>query len=443
MFLARRLIRKKRDGLELEDREIREFVRSLVRGEIPDYQIAAFLMAAFINGLTEAETVSLTMAMAESGRVISWPGSPGPCIDKHSTGGVGDKISLVLAPLMACCGLRVPMISGRSLGHTGGTLDKMESIPGYNAQIDHETLVRVVEEIGCVIAGQSRDMVPADRRLYALRDATETVESIPLITASIASKKLAEGIDGLVLDVKTGSGAFLPDIQQGVELALSIGRVIESQGKRFAALITDMDQPLGSAVGNALEVVEALDVLEGRGPDDVRRLSLALAAKALEIAGICDYQEGLQRAEKALDSGCPARKFRDMVIALGGRFDAIYTPDFTATGLKEQVKAGQGGYLQGFDNRAVGLAATALGAGRTRAEDSVDPKVGILVHAKKGELVEAGQPVFTVLANDETRMKSALGLLKSSFTVGSQPPEPTPLVLGVVQNNSFTPGNPL
>jgi len=426
--IARDIISKKRDGLPLSREEISWFISGIARGDIPDYQAAALLMAAFINGLTREETLYLTEAMVGSGRTVEWP--RGTYMDKHSTGGVGDKISLILAPLVASCGIRVPMISGRSLGHTGGTLDKLESIPGYNARLSLEDFKRVVLSVGCSIIGQTDDLAPADRRLYALRDATGTVESIPLITASIASKKLAEGVSGLVLDAKCGRGAFMKTKEEALALARSIGDVFSAKGKMFRALITSMDQPLGNAVGNALEVSEAVEVLSGKGPSDVRELSLELSAHMLEMVGLMGLDDARKILIRKLDDGSALAKFREMVEAHGGDFSAIERDDFTQTSITEDIRASSCGFISRLDALLVGQASTALGAGRQRAEDEVDRRVGVLVHRKVGDEVRAGDVVFTVKANDPKRLEAALQKLERAFEISHEKRESGPLILG-------------
>jgi pyrimidine-nucleoside phosphorylase/thymidine phosphorylase len=426
--IARDIISKKRDGLPLSREEISWFISGIARGDIPDYQAAALLMAAFINGLSREETLYLTEAMVGSGRTVEWP--RGTYMDKHSTGGVGDKISLILAPLVASCGIRVPMISGRSLGHTGGTLDKLESIPGYNARLSLEDFKRVVLSVGCSIIGQTDDLAPADRRLYALRDATGTVESIPIITASIASKKLAEGVSGLVLDAKCGRGAFMKTKEEALALARSIGDVFSAKGKMFRALITSMDQPLGNAVGNALEVSEAVEVLSGKGPSDVRELSLELSAHMLEMAGLMGLEDARKILIRKLDDGSALAKFREMVEAHGGDFSAIERDDFTQTSITEDIRASSCGFISRLDALLVGQASTALGAGRQRAEDEVDRRVGVLVHRKVGDEVRAGDVVFTVKANDPKRLEAALQKLERAFEISHEKRESGPLILG-------------
>ncbi len=429
-FIPSEIIARKRDGFPLSREEIDWFVSCFTRGEIPDYQAAALLMAVFIRGMTHEETLCLTEAMLSSGRTLDWP--EGPCMDKHSTGGVGDKISLVLAPLVASCGVRVPMISGRSLGHTGGTLDKLESIPGYNARLSVEEFRKVVLSVGCSIVGQTDDIAPADRKLYALRDATGTTESIPLITASIASKKLAEGISGLVLDAKCGRGAFMKTADDAIALARSIGEVMRAKGRSFRALITNMDEPLGRAVGNAIEVSEAVDVLSGKGPADVRELSVELSAHMLELAGISGLDEASALLNRRLEDGSGLERFRQMVCAHGGDFAAINHEDFTKTRIEYEIRASCSGFIAKIDAYEVGIAATLLGAGRLRAEDRVDHKVGILVHKKIGDQVVAGDTLFTLKANDPERLESAIQRIEAAVEISQEKQEKGPLILKVV-----------
>ncbi|MGC8893901.1 MAG: thymidine phosphorylase [candidate division WOR-3 bacterium] len=430
VFLATEIIAKKRDGLPLSREEIAWFVSGFTSGEIPDYQAAALLMAAFIRGMTPEETIHLTEAMTSSGRVLRWP--DGIYMDKHSTGGVGDKVSLILAPLVASCGIRVPMLSGRSLGHTGGTLDKLESIPGYNTRLSVEGFRNIVLSVGCSIIGQTEDIAPADKRLYALRDATGTVESIPLITASIASKKLAEGIDGLVLDVKCGSGAFMKTIGDAAALASSIGNVLVAKGKAFKALITNMDQPLGQAIGNALEVSEALDVLSGKGPHDVRELSVELSARMLEMAGVAGLDDARKVLNSKLDDGSAREKFREMVEAHGGDFAAITREEFTETAIEYDLKAPSSGFVSKLDAYGLGVAATLLGAGRLRAEDEVNHKVGILVRRKPGDEIRAGDVILTVKATDPARLEMALQRLERAVEVSPERTGRGPLIIGAI-----------
>lgn len=431
MLRAVDIIRKKRDGGKLPAEEIGFFVDGVVKGTVPDYQIAAWLMAVFFQGMDFEETTHLTRWMMESGEVLRFDLS-GPVVDKHSTGGVGDKISLPLAPLLASLGMYVPMISGRALGHTGGTLDKLESIPGYNTRLNPEEMARVLREVGATIVGQTEKLVPADRKLYALRDVTATVESIPLIASSIMSKKLAEGLDALILDVKTGSGAFMREMDRARELARTMVEIGKGMGVKVRALLTDMDRPLGVMVGNALEVAESVEVLQGKGPEDVRELVVELAAHLYAMVGFGTLEEGRERAREHLDSGKAYAKWEAMVQAQGGDPEAVFREDFLAVNHVAVMESPADGYVVGMDTLRVGLAATVLGAGRAKAEDVVDPKVGLRVLRKTGDRVEKGEPVVEIRANDRNRLEEARRLLNKAYRFGEAPPPSRPLVLEVI-----------
>lgn len=437
--LPQEIIRRKRDGAALSAEEIAAFVAGIAdgsRGQTSwgEGQLAAFAMAVFLNGMTAAETVALTRAMTASGRRIDWRDLdlPGPLLDKHSTGGVGDKVSLVLAPILAACGAYVPMISGRGLGHTGGTLDKLESIPGYDATPSVERFRRVVADVGCAIIGQTADLAPADRRLYAVRDVTATVESIPLITASILSKKLAAGLDGLVMDVKCGNGAFAASERMARDLAESIVSVAGGAGLPCSALITDMDYPLGTTAGNALEVAESVAMLTGRPADPrLREVVLALAVEMLLLGRLADDgAEARRKAEAALTSGRAAERFDAMVAALGGPVgfverSAALLPRAPIT---RPVPAGTAGFVTGCDTRAVGLTVIELGGGRRRVEDRIDPAVGFAGILPPGSRVAAGDPVAVVHAADADDADTAVVLLQKAFVIGQTAPEQSPVV---------------
>jgi thymidine phosphorylase len=411
-FFAQELIRRKRDGGALSEEELRWLVEGITDGSVTDGQAAAFAMAVFFRDLEPAERVTLTTAMRDSGSVLSWD-LDGPVLDKHSTGGVGDKVSLILAPVLAACGAYVPMISGRGLGHTGGTLDKLDSIPGYDSVPELGRLRAAVAEAGCAIVGQTADLAPADRRLYALRDATGTVESIPLIVASILSKKLAEGLDGLVMDIKAGSGAFMPTREASAELGRAIAEVSEGAGLPCTALLTDMDQVLGRTAGNALEVRESLDLLrDGTGERRLVEVTLALARAALELAGLdADPQA-------ALSSGAAAERFERMADALGGTLG-----DLPEAPVRREVTAS--GVVQAIDVRALGLVVMELGGGRRRETDDIDHAVGLADVAGLGE--DAGR-LATVHARDEPSGARAEAAVRAAFTTGDGPVEPPPLV---------------
>ena len=417
------VIRKKRDGGELSRGEIESLIGAYTRGDIPDYQVSAWLMAVVLRGMTRAETAVLTDAMLRSGEVLDLSFLPMKKVDKHSTGGVGDKTSLVLAPLVAAAGLAVPMISGRGLGHTGGTLDKLESIPGFNVNLQVSQFRSVLETCGCAMIGQTAEIAPADRKLYALRDVTGTVESPYLICASIMSKKLAEGIDALVLDVKTGSGAFMKSEDDAAFLAELMVETGERMGKQVVALITDMDQPLGNMIGNALEVVEVVEVLRGGGPEDLRELCLELAGWMLQLGGVSDtVAEGRQQSDKLLSSGKALDTFRRMVELQGGEprvvDDAKRLPQAPHTAT---ISSATDGYLASVQCEQVGTACVILGGGRERKEDSVDPAVGIVLHKKVGDRISAGEPLATIHYNAETKAARARQLLEASFQIADAP----------------------
>ncbi len=428
------IIRKKRDGLALERDDVARFVSGATDGSWPDYQLSAMLMATVLRGMTDEETAWLTEAMAQSGARFDLGRLAGRKVDKHSTGGVGDKTSLILAPLAAACGVVVPMMSGRGLGHTGGTLDKLESIPGFRVDLGAREIVDILEDVGCVIVGQTEDIAPADRRLYRLRDVTATVESIPLITASIMSKKLAEGIDALVLDVKVGSGAFMRTLDDAERLARSMVRAGALAGVRTEALLTRMDAPLGRAVGNSIEVVESIQTLRGQGPRDVTELSLLLAARMVLLAGrAASAGDADRRVREALASGAGFERFRRMIERQGGDPEVADEPErlLLAPG-REIVRAPRAGYLTGLDALLVGRAAAALGAGRATAEARVDHGVGIRVIATLGALLRAGDPVLELIHRDGNGLADAADLARQAIELGGAPPAPRPLVVGDV-----------
>ncbi len=434
VVLPQEIIRRKRDGAALTAEEVEAFVAGIADNSLGEGQVAAFAMAVFLNGMTAAETVALTRAMTASGRRIDWRDLdlPGPLLDKHSTGGVGDKVSLILAPILAACGAFVPMISGRGLGHTGGTLDKLDSIPGYDTAPDVERFRQVVAETGCAIIGQTADLAPADRRLYAVRDVTATVESIPLITASILSKKLAAGLDGLVMDVKCGNGAFAATAQMAGDLAESIVSVAEGAGLPCSALITDMNYPLGHTAGNALEVAESLAVLTCAGAEEnLLEVVLVLAAEMLMLGGLAEEaEEAASMATEALVSGQAADRFGAMVAALGGPTNFIEKSAelLPSAPVCRPVPAATAGYLTACDTRAVGLAVIELGGGRRRVEDSVDPAVGVAGILPRGQAVSAGDPIAVVHAADAAGADTAVALLQKAFVIGQTEPEASPVV---------------
>jgi thymidine phosphorylase len=429
VFLPQETIRRKRDGAALDAEEIRAFVAGLTDGSISEGQAAAFAMAVFLRGMTLAETVSLTRAMRDSGVVLTWD-LPGPVTDKHSTGGIGDKVSLILAPLLAACGAFVPMISGRGLGHTGGTLDKLAAIPGYRSDIDRARFAAVVREAGCAIIGASDDLAPADGRLYAIRDVTATVESLPLITASILSKKLAGGPQALVLDVKAGSGALMPDTASARTLAQMLVAVARGAGTPTTALITDMDQALGHSVGNALEVAEALDCLAGTRRDArLIEVVLALASEALMSAGLAPDRAGArQLAAARLADGRAAERFARMVASLGGPADVFAKPGLPRAPHVAPVHAEHAGFVAGIDGRAIGLAVIALGGGRTRADQAIDPCVGVSEMAGLAARVDAARPICLVHARDAAAAEAAAARVRAAVRIADDPPSPMPPV---------------
>ncbi len=430
---ALEIIRKKRDGLKLGEDEIRFMVDGYTRGDIPDYQMAAFLMATFLRGMDEDETLSLTRAMIESGKPVVWE-TDLPRVDKHSTGGVGDKVSIPLAPLVASYGVLVPMISGRALGHTGGTLDKLESIPGYRTDLSIREFKKVVMGIGASIIGQTEELAPADRKIYALRDATATVESIPLISASIMSKKLSEGLTGLVLDVKTGSGAFMERYEDARRLAETMVSIGEGYGVRTVALITNMDVPLGWAAGNSCEICESVQLLKGKGPEDLKEIVITLGGWMLKLAGKVDSPDvGKELIEEAIRDGRGLRKFREMVEAHGGDYGAIEREDFVGAEYEAVVKAEGDGYITAMNTKEIGWAAVILGAGRLKKEDRIDHRACVFTLKKTGDRVRKGDTVFRVFANDERKLDEAIGRLRRAFTVGTEPVERMPMVLEVIE----------
>jgi thymidine phosphorylase len=434
------LIRRKRDGGELGEDEIRFLVAGIADGSVSDAQVGALAMAIVLRGMSAAERIALTGSMTRSGEVLDWSGAglPGPALDKHSTGGVGDKVSLLLAPIVAACGGAVPMISGRGLGHTGGTLDKLESIPGYDTAPDAEAFRRAVARAGCAIVGQTAELAPADRRLYAIRDATGTVESIPLIVASILSKKLAAGLDSLAMDVKVGSGAFLPGRDQARELARAIVEVARGNGLPTSALLTDMDRVLGWTAGNAVEVRESVEALTGAPTDErLREVALALSAELLTLGGVePDTRTAHAAAERALDGGAAAERFAVMVAALGGPSDLLEAPErhLPEAPVRRAAEPVEGGTIASVDVRAVGLVVVGLGGGRTRESDPVDHAVGLTEVAAPGERVGPGErPLATVHAADGEAAERAAAALREAYTLGDAPAAEAPVVLEVLR----------
>ncbi len=423
-MLAAQLIAAKRDGTELPPDELRAFLDAYLAGDVADYQMSAFLMAVVFQGLGADELSSLTEAIIDSGERLDFNDGGPPAVDKHSTGGVGDKVSLILAPLLAEAGLRVPMMSGRGLSHTGGTLDKLESIPGFRTTLDLDEFRQVVGDVGCAMIGQTPEITPLDGRLYALRDVTGTVESVPLIASSIVSKKVAEGIEALVLDVKCGGGAFMKDEQSALQLAAALVALAQTKGVRTTALVTGMDAPLGSAVGNAPEVREAIDCLHGEGPPDLREVTLALGAELLNRVADEPLHDATRRLAELLDDGRAATRFERLIERQEGDPRVVSDPGRLPTapwiGRHESSVAG---WVTAIEAREVGLVAVQLGAGRARIEQDVDPAVGLELHVRPGEKVDAGQLLVTVHARDETEAGRAIERLVRAIHLGPEPSE--------------------
>jgi pyrimidine-nucleoside phosphorylase len=429
-MLAQRLIERKRDGGRIEPGEWRALVLAYAAGHVPDYQMAALLMAAFVRGLDHAETVALTDAMIASGLRLDLSHLQAPRVDKHSTGGVGDKVSIVLAPLVASLGVAVPMMSGRGLGHTGGTLDKLESIPGMRTDLTIRQAVAQLERIGCVLIGQTDEIAPADKKLYALRSATATVEAIPLIASSIMSKKLAEDLTGLVLDVKRGSGSFMPELDRGLDLARTMIELGADHGCPVVALVTAMDRPLGRASGNALEVEEAIHALRGEGPPDLMRVTYALGAEMLQVAGVASSREEAWRdMEVAISSGRAADKMREIIDAQGGNGSVVDDPSvLPQASACELYDAPRRGFVARVEPRAVGRGVVAIGGGRQRLDDVIDPTVGFVITAKPGDWVEQGEPLATIFARDAAGIEAGRAALREAIAIADEAEPPLPLV---------------
>ena len=433
MFLPQEIIRKKRDGLALDAEDIAAFVRGVAADEVSEGQIAAFTMATFLNGMSPRETVALTVAMRDSGRVLKWRALnlPGPIVDKHSTGGVGDVVSLMLGPMVAACGGFVPMISGRGLGHTGGTLDKLDAIPGYQTSVSIEKFQQVVRDTGVAIIGQTVELAPADKRIYATRDVTATVESIPLITASILSKKLAAGLDALVMDVKVGSGAFMPTLEKSRELARSIVDVGNSAGVKTSALLTDMNEPLAPCAGNAIEVRCAIDYLVDKSrPQRLHEVTMALAAQLLVTAGIAENVVDARRAlTQTLNDGRAAERFGKMVAELGGPHDLLENPDkyLRCAPVTRPILASRAGFVASIDTRSVGLVVVTLGGGRMRAADTIDFDVGLTDFVSLGTHVNTGDLLATVHARTQAQASAALRVFEQAIIISDAAPARVPM----------------
>ncbi|MBI4474966.1 MAG: thymidine phosphorylase [Acidobacteria bacterium] len=431
----REVIQKKRDRGELSPEEISFFIRGCTTGEIADYHIAAFLMAVYIQGMTINETLALTQAMRDSGRVLDLSSIPGKKVDKHSTGGVGDKTSMIVAPVAAACGIVVPMITGRALGHTGGTLDKLEAIPGFNAKPSAKRVFEILKTTGAFIIGQTEDLAPADRRLYSLRDVTATVESIPLITGSILSKKLAAGADGIVMDVKAGSGAFMRTTAMASDLARSLVDVCRKMKMQIVVLITSMEQPLGRAVGNSIEIRECIDFLKGAVPEDLETVSLALAAHMIRLGGRAkSFEQASRMAYEAVSGGRALEKFREMLRAQGADDKVIENPDMMPVARHvRECRARTNGYVTRCDALLLGLASNALGAGRNRVDDVIDPSVGLYLEQKLGDRVKKGDTLCRIHWNDEARLHAAIPLIEEAYEIKSRAPQSIPLIHAVLE----------
>lgn len=432
-------IRKTKAGLPLTDDEIRALVRGITAEDdtkLPDYQLSAWLMAVCLKGLTDRETAVLTLAMRDSGQVLRWD-LPGAVVDKHSTGGVGDKTTLIIAPIVASCGVFMPKMSGRGLGHTGGTIDKLESIPGFRTALTRDEFLTQVREIGCAVAMQTADLAPADKKLYALRDVTETVDSIPLICASIMSKKLATGADHILLDVKIGSGAFMKTDADGAELARLMLSAAKSDGRDAAALLTDMDQPLGQCIGNALEVREALEVLGGSGDAGLTELCLTIAAELLRMAGKGTPAECRAMAERAVASGAALERFAKMVSAQGGTFDAAHPECLALSPCQRTVKAAESGWITAMHSEMIGRASVLLGAGRMRKEDAIDAGAGIRLAVHCGAAVQQGDPLLTMYAAKESQLDEAEAMLRGAIRISAEEPAHMPLIHAVYTTNQM------
>lgn len=423
------IIAKKRDGGTLSNEEIQFFITGYVKGDIPDYQASALLMAIFLRGMTPQETAQLTMCMARSGDRIDLSSIDGIKVDKHSTGGVGDKTTLIIVPIVASLGVRVAKMSGRGLGHTGGTIDKMESIPGLHTDFTQKRFLEIVQKVGCCVVGQTGNLVPADKKLYALRDVTATVNSIPLIASSIMSKKIAAGADCILLDVKTGSGAFMKTVADSVRLAQAMVNIGKQVGRRTAALITDMNRPLGNNIGNALEIQEVCKTLHGKGPSDLTEVCLDLAANMLYLAGKGKLAACREMARGQIENGQGFAKFKEMAAAQGGDTTVLDNPDaFAKAGAELEVPAQRDGFITAMDTEKCGIASVELGAGREKKNDSIDSSAGIVLLRKTGDRVRKGEPIARFYAADVEKCKAAEQLFEGAVTIGETAPAVMPLI---------------
>ena len=428
------IILKKRANLPLTDEEIRFVIDGYVKGEIPDYQVSALLMTIVFNGMNARELGTLTLAMAQSGNMVDLSNIDGITVDKHSTGGVGDKTTLIIAPLVAACGGKVAKMSGRGLGHTGGTIDKMESIPNLKVSLEKDAFINQVNKIGLAVIGQSEGLAPADKKLYALRDVTGTVDSIPLIASSVMSKKLASGAQAILLDVKVGSGAFMKNIEDARELAKAMVDIGKENGRSVKAILTDMDRPLGHAIGNALEIREVIDTLKGHGPEDLTHECIIMAAHMLVLSHICDYETALNRVQQALDSGAALERLRLMVDAQGGDSRVIDDESILAIGqFTYDVIAPQDGYIIHMNTEQCGIASVMLGAGRTVKDGPIDYSAGILMHKKTGDSVTVGECIATLYASDESLLSNAAKTYLEAITFGETAPIMADTILDIVE----------
>ena len=428
------IILKKRANLPLTDEEIRFVIDGYVNGEIPDYQVSALLMTIVFNGMNARELGTLTLAMAQSGNMVDLSNIDGITVDKHSTGGVGDKTTLIIAPLVAACGGKVAKMSGRGLGHTGGTIDKMESIPNLKVSLEQDAFINQVNKIGLAVIGQSEGLAPADKKLYALRDVTGTVDSIPLIASSVMSKKLASGAQAILLDVKVGSGAFMKNIEDARELAKAMVDIGKENGRSVKAILTDMDRPLGHAIGNALEIREVIDTLKGHGPEDLTHECIIMAAHMLVLSHKCDYETALSRVQEALDSGAALERLRMMIDAQDGDSRVIDDESLLAIGkFTYDVTAPQDGYITYMNTEQCGIASVMLGAGRTVKDGPIDYSAGIVMHKKTGDAVRMGERIATLYASDESLFTNAAQTYLAAITIGNTAPKVVDTILDVVE----------
>lgn len=428
------IILKKRANLPLTDEEIRFVIDGYVKGEIPDYQVSALLMTIVFNGMNARELGTLTLAMAQSGNMVDLSNIDGITVDKHSTGGVGDKTTLIIAPLVAACGGKVAKMSGRGLGHTGGTIDKMESIPNLKVSLEQDAFINQVNQIGLAVIGQSEGLAPADKKLYALRDVTGTVDSIPLIASSVMSKKLASGAQAILLDVKVGSGAFMKNIEDARELAKAMVDIGKENGRSVKAILTDMDRPLGHAIGNALEIREVIDTLKGHGPEDLTHECIIMAAHMLVLSHICDYETALSRVQEALDSGAALERLRMMIDAQDGDSRVIDDESLLAIGkFTYDVTAPQDGYITHMNTEQCGIASVMLGAGRIIKDGPIDYSAGIVMHKKTGDAVRMGERIATLYASDESLFTNAAQTYLAAITIGNTAPKVVDTILDIVE----------